>query len=176
MKQPIRFFSIGLIIASVILFIVMSFVDKPLATGNKLDIDEMITAIKDEGYHVLSASEYITLSTRNDQEDKDEETTENIDEKEEIKDKDIEDDKKEEEVEVEVEEPEVISYTLNVKPNMLGPEISEILEKNNIIKNADDFNRYLETEGYAPYIQLRESKLNSGMSHYEIAEAIARKK
>lgn len=187
MKQPIRYFSIGLITASIIMFIVVTLVDKPkTASPDELDINEMIASIKDKGYHVLSSSEYITLSTKNTQKDNEEneekpaadkEPNENK-AKDNEKDKDKNDEKKDEneandENDAEVE---VHSYTLNVKPNMLGPEISELLVKNKIIDNAEKFNRYLETEGYAEYIQLGKFKLNSDMSNYEIAEKIARKK
>ena len=73
------------------------------------------------------------------------------------------------------EEPNIHTYTLDVKPSMLGPEISELLEANKIIKDAEKFNRYLELEGYAPYIQLGKQKLTSDMSNFEIAEKIAKK-
>lgn len=178
MKQPVRFFAIGLITASITLFFVMFLIDKPeVATDNEMDIDEMIESISDQGYHVLSSSEYISLSAKNDSEG-------NMDEKEEIdeatenKDQDNEEQKTNNEANEEEpkEEDEVFKYTLKIKPNMLGPEISEILNDNKIIDDSDEFNRYLEKEGYAPYIQLGDFKLNSDMSHFEIAEAIARKR
>jgi len=57
---------------------------------------------------------------------------------------------------------------------MLGPTVSKLLLDHQIIDDAEKFNRYLEVEGYAPYIQIGEHELTSDMSYYEIAEKIAK--
>lgn len=179
MKQPIRYFSIGLLIASLIILIVVSYFDKSDDLANKGSVDEMIAALKDEGYHVLSSSEYITLTVASEAQDEDEaenETKEDDSQEQENTENDsevTEDNEVEEEQEEENAEA-VQKYTLTIEPNMLGPTISQLLADNNIIEDADEFNRYLEVEGYAPYLQLGEHDVSSDMSHYEIAQAIAR--
>lgn len=181
MKQPIRYFAIGLLTASLVLLIVMSFFDKPNADAEEQPVDQMIATLQKEGYHVLSSADYITLSINGEPKDTEKDKEENADKDKDTKkdkDKDKTDDKDadKETDQPEVEEPEVHKYTLTIEPNMLGPTISKLLKENKIIDNEDDFNRYLEKEGYAPYLQLGDHKLSSNMSNFELAEAIARKR
>src|SRR5690625_2709210 len=186
MKQPIRYFSIGVITATVILFITFSFFYQPnhSSSGNHSTSD-MIDQIEAEGYHVLTESEYITYSVNKDNQEQDNNDTENktskVDEEKNSNktDKDEnsqeeeskKEDKTEEKLE-ETEEPNVNTYTLIVEPNMLGPNISQLLLDHKIIDDAEKFNRYLEIEGYAPFIQIGEHKVSSDMTYYEIAEKI----
>lgn len=181
MKQPIRYFSIGLLTASFISLIVFVFFHQPRSQEN-LSIDDMISEIENEGYHVLTESDYITFSVNkdnngktNDDDQSKENSTQSKKEKDEKKknEKDKEKEKKEEEKDSK-EKEEIYTYTLVVEPNMLGPTISNLLHDHNIIDDAEEFNRYLEVEGYAPYIQIGEHKLSSDMTYYEIAETIAR--
>lgn len=181
MKQPIRYFAIGLFTASVVLLIIVSFIGKSDNDAIELPIEEMTEILQKEGYHVLSSAEYITLSMNNEPEiteneeekDSDQEKEKDEDKKEVDKDKDKD---KDQDKEDEPKESEVKKYKLIIEPNMLGPTISELLEEKNIIEDAEDFNRYLETEGYAEYIQLGEFELSSNMSNFEIAEKIAKKR
>lgn len=200
MKQPIRFFSIGLLIASVILFVV-HLLDDPSTTKSSTDglnTDEMIEQLEVEGFHVLSSSEYIKLTVDNDNQDddkedevKDKDNKKEKDEKKEkenSKDKDKQDDKKDQtndnasedndNVEKDTStnndnDEETITYTLSIEPNMLGPKISQLLQDNKIIDDAEEFNRYLELEGYAPYIQLGDYEVSNDMDFSELAKIIA---
>lgn len=210
MKQPIRFFSIGLLLASVIIAFVYLLEDSTAKTSNADDMntDEMIEALEVEGFHVLSSSEYIKLTVEKDSQNNNSEDNEaKNDSKDEInknnnekenkdtnnnssdtnKDKtqddktnsnDDDNDKPKDDSNDNKEnsnndDEEVITYTLSVESNMLGPDISQLLEENKIIDDAEAFNRYLELEGYAPYIQLGDHKVSSDMSHAELAEKIA---
>ena len=171
MKQQIRYFSIGLLTASLIMLIVVSFFDEKNINTNDSSVDEMTEALKNEGYHVLSSDDYISLTVNDSNEDKEDTDTEkDQDAKEDTESKDD----KDEQEDTQTDEEEVSTYTLTVEPNMLSPTISKLLEENKIIDNADDFNRYLETEGHAPYIQLGDHELSSDMSNSEIAKKIAR--
>jgi|SRR5690625_1334763 len=195
MKQPIRFFSIGLLIASVIILIVY-IIDDPAtiqSDENDLSTDEMIQALEVEGFHVLSSSEYIKLSvgdddaeqddTSNDKDDKDKDKGKNNKDsnKKDDKDKDQSDSTNKDADEDDdsdannddSDEEDTITYTLTISENMLGPDVSELLYDNKIIDDAEKFNRYLEVEGYAPYIQLGDHEVSSDMSFEEIAKIIA---
>lgn len=194
MKQPIRFFSMGLLTASLIILIVIYFFDDSVEHTSEGSVDEMIENLKDEGYHILSSSEYITLTVANktlddegnseeqdtDNDQNQEENTEDIGDEEDNSDNandeqdqnENSDDANNEQADEDNAE-DVYEYTLVIEPNMLGPTISELLVDHNIIDDAEEFNRYLEIEGYAPYLQLGEHDLSSDMSSYEIAEAIA---
>jgi len=162
MKQPMRYFSIGLLTASVILLLAFYFFDNLTASTEDLPAEEMIEAIKADGYHVVSEKEYIALSVNDEDDNK-------ANDKKENKDKNEDDtDKKQE------EESDKKTYTINIKSGMLPSEISEILAENDIIKDADKFDQYLEKEEYSPYIQLGKHKLNSEMSTKEVAEALTK--
>lgn len=200
MKQPIRFFSIGLLIASVIMIIVY-IIDDPStiqSDENDLNTDDMIQALEVEGFHVLSSSDYIKLSVGDDDTDQDDTSTDKDDkdkgknknnkdsDKKDDKDKDQSDDDEPDNADKDADEEDdsdtnkddsdeedTLTYTLTVAENMLGPEVSELLYDNKIIDDSEEFNRYLEVEGYAPYIQLGDHDVSSDMSFEELAEEIA---
>jgi len=181
MKQPIRYFSIGLLTATIISLITFLFLYEPTSDGTDFSIDELITEIEKEGFYVLTESEYISYAVQKDQlkdNNDDEDEQESEDNSNDVVENDENDTSNEnngeENDENSAETEEVFTYTLVVEPNMLGPTVSQLLLDNNIIDDADAFNRYLEEEGYAPYIQIGEHKLSSDMSFYEIAETIAR--
>src|SRR5690625_2718167 len=90
MKQPMRYFSIGLLTASVILLLAFYFFDNSTTSTDDLPVEEMIEAIKADGYHVVSEKEYIALSVNDEDDNK-------ANDKKEDKDKNEEDKKQEEE-------------------------------------------------------------------------------
>lgn len=158
MKQPIRYFAIGLLTASVILLLAFYFFDQSKPKAEDLSIDEIKEAIKVDGYRVVTEAEYISLSVN------DEEKNEKDDQKEKKEDADKKKDDK----------PEKETYTINIKSGMLPSEISEILAKNNVIKDADEFDQYLEKNEYSKYIQLGKHKLTHDMSNEEAAKALTK--
>lgn len=186
MKQPLRYFSIGLLTASVILFVFYQFLGSKELTEEE-SIDEMIANIETEGFRVIPESEYIALSVfkheddkeqSDNDEDKDEsknkekEITEQKKEKKESDKKDDKASEKEEDKKEKKEKKKAESYTLTIKENMMPSTISELLAENKIIKDATKFSQFLEDEGYSPRVQIGKHKLNSDMSHREIAEEL----
>lgn len=167
MKQPIRFFAYGLLTASIIIIIFINFFQSD--SEAMPSTDEMIEVIKEEGYHVITQEEYISLSVKADANG--EEVADEEKPKDEAKDKKEKEQNKDES---EPNEDDIHTYTLTVKENMLGPDISKLLAENKIIKDADEFTKYIDKKGYAPYIQLGDHKLTSEMNHYEIAETITK--
>src|SRR5690625_5656789 len=75
MKQPIRYFAIGLLTASLLLFIAYYFF-KPDAQTATESVDDMIIAIEDEGYRVVTESEYISLAVSDEASDEQSENEE----------------------------------------------------------------------------------------------------
>src|SRR5690625_2276658 len=153
MKQPIRFFATGLLTATLLLFIIYLMVEKP-QTDNQLTIDDMIKEVEDEGFHVLTKSEYITYSVEKNQnvakqnedensdsdpedhingENKEKEAKEKNEEEKEKKETDKKEDKSSEK---EKEDSKEYKYTLTIEENMLGPTISDLLVEHNIIDDA----------------------------------------
>ena len=88
MKQPIRYFSIGLLSSTVILMLFFLFLEDQQGSVEDVPVESLIDAVKAQGYHVLSEDEYISLSVtgKNENEDKQKEAeaeTQNYDESEE---------------------------------------------------------------------------------------------
>lgn len=175
MRQPIRYFSIGLFTASVITLAFSFFTDENEAKS--LSLDEMITAIQDDGYRVISESDYISLAVNGSEDEGEKKKEEKKENKEKEKDEakaNEKKDKKKDKQDKEKEEEEVFTYTLHVKPDMVAPTIAELLVENKIIDDAASLSKYLEDEGYSKYIQLGKHKLSSDMSKKEIAEEITK--
>lgn len=174
MKEPIRYFALGLITASIILFIVMMLNNNPMTQKDvELDTNEMIDIIKKEGYHVLTSSEYIKITTKNDiHEDEEINIETNNQEAEDKKQKDNNTNKDSEKK----KELEINSYTIVIKDKMAATKISELLEKNKIITDAKTFSTYLEKEKLIPLIKPGKYDLKSDMNHSEIAKNITEKK
>src|SRR5699024_7319940 len=153
MKQPIRYFSIGLIVAGLALFVVYSYFDKPQAKMDEIDVDTLISMVKDNGYHVMEESEYIRLSViqgnsdeENDDDELDEDKTQDKDtdkekDEDEDKDKDKDNDKdkdkdkdkgKDKDKDKDKDESTKTTYTIDIQPDMLPSDVSNLLEKEKI--------------------------------------------
>jgi hypothetical protein len=158
------------------------------AQTKELTVDEMVPLVEEEGYRIISEEDYISLSVKNDnisgnEEEAEEETEESTDDSEDSEDNaDEEDNNREdndsdgesEEEEENEEEEEITTYTLNIESGMTTSEFSSLLEDNDIIDDAAEFNRYIEDEDYSQRVQIGEFELTSDMSMYEVAEAITR--
>ncbi|TRM12714.1 endolytic transglycosylase MltG [Lentibacillus cibarius] len=155
MKQPIRFFALGLLTAGIICLVAFYLFDanqeKP-----ELSTKEMVKKVESEGYHVLTESEYISVSVQSDEADTD--SNDNNNEQNSRSDDTTENNSE--------------TYTLTVESGMTPSNISETLAQNNIIDDADEFTQYMENEGYSKLVQLGEFKLTSAMSRHDIAEVI----
>lgn len=200
MKYPIRYFSIGLFTASLIVLIGYILAE-PKSTKIDETVDGMIESVEKEGYRVITESEYISLATsknelnaikkeQDDSSNKNDQTTDQEknaseedkspkkDDKKDDETKDNEEksdknnDEKNKEDNKDKDKNKTVKYTLVVEQNMVPSEISKTLEKEKIIKDALDFNQYMESNNYSPYLQIGEFELTSDMSHKEIAKAI----
>lgn len=191
MKQPVRVFAIGLLTAGVIMLGVYFFSNGNIQTADNLSDEELVTLIEEKGYHVLSDSEYIALSvdeqgaTDSQTPQKEEQPTTKAKAAEKTNDKKNKDKQKEadnkrenndrEDKEKDKEDKEKNkTYTLKIKSGMPSSDISDLLEENDIIDDASEFNKYLEKHNYSEKVQLGKFKVSSDMSLYEIAEAITK--
>jgi E3 ubiquitin-protein ligase DOA10 len=155
------------------------------AQTTELTVDEMVPLVEEEGYRIITEEDYISLSLRNDNssanDEEEEEGTEQADESEEdaeeedyTEENDSNEESDEEENEEMEEEEEITTYTLNIEPGMTSSEFSSLLEENNIVEDASEFNQYIEDEDYSLRVQIGEFELTSDMTIYEIAEEITR--
>ncbi|HLS36167.1 MAG TPA: hypothetical protein VK061_08015 [Bacillota bacterium] len=190
MKLPLRFFGIGLLTASLVFALSLYFFKDKNSSLESESIENIAEFLEDKGYHVISQEDYIAYSVyeqkqqeqANDEENNDNDNNEDdINENDENNTNDNEENNNDsnennedsdDESDDDSNEKEVYTYTLTVEENMLAPDISRLLENNNIIEDARDFTDYLEDEDYSRYIQLGEHKLSSDMTYNELAEKI----
>lgn len=190
MKLPIRYFAIGILTASLVITISLYFFDNSTSDLEDESIENITSFLENEGYRVITEDEYISYSVNgNDEhnEDDQEETKEKKsegknqrdDQKEEVDEQKSSDDQSDKEKDEKKDEPKedkkkekIHKYTLTIEPNMLAPEVGELLVNNKIIDSANDFVEYLEEKGYSQYIQLGKHEVTSKMDFYELAETI----
>ncbi|MBU8789861.1 endolytic transglycosylase MltG [Oceanobacillus caeni] len=183
MKQLVRFFSLGLLTAGIIMLGVVLISDNK--KENNLSAEELIPVIEEEGYHVVSNDEYIAMTVnpnenkpeqnsdeadKNSDKEKSEKKDESKDKEKEVNETDDEQAKKDEKEDK--KEDENKSYVLNVESGMPTSSISNILEENGIIDKASDFTKYLEKHDYSLKVKAKETKVTSDMSYYELAQAL----
>lgn len=176
MKITVRAFSLGLLTASLILFIIYLVTDESTQAVEELSVEELTEALEEKGYRTITEDEFISYSVYLDekqQEDKeaDGKKDQKSTKEEKSKEKDQEDAvEEEEEQEEENEEPKTISF--KVEPGFVSQDIGEILKDEDIIDDASEFVRYMEDNGYSSYIQIGTFKVNSDMTLKEIAETL----
>ncbi|WP_238018853.1 endolytic transglycosylase MltG [Oceanobacillus jordanicus] len=183
MKQSVRSFAIGLFTAGILLLGGIFFFGTGGEKVEDLAAEDLIDLVEQKGYYVLNKEEYIAASVGDESKtasaetnskeedaskDKEDEATENAEAKEENSD---ENDSEKAEKE---EEKEKTSYKLKIKEGMASSDISSVLENNDIIDDAGEFNEYLIDNDYHLKVQIGEYELTTGMSHYEVAEAITK--
>ena len=165
MKQFFRFFSLGLFVASLTIFIFYNYFDSPEVNPDDFKTEELIDLVEDDGYRVITEEEYITYTVNEDEEDL------NIDKSEDKQEKDENAEEKDENAE---DNDDPVKYTLEIKPNMMPHEVILLLEEKKIIKDAEKFADFMDKNDYSPYIQQGEFELTSDMSEEEIAKTITK--
>lgn len=164
MKQFFRFFSLGLFVASLTIFIFYNYFDEPEINPSDFSTDELIDLVEDDGYRVITEEEYITFTVNEDEEDL------NVDKNEDKQDKEDQDKDENEE-----DNNDIVKYTLEIKPDMMPHEVILLLEEKKIIKDAEKFADFMDKNDYSPYIQQGEFELTSDMSEEELAKKITNK-
>ncbi len=179
MKQPIRSFAFGLLSAGILLLVMFYFTNDPKNKTENMSTDDMIKSVEAKGYHVLTETEYISVSVNSDEnkkstdnssQTKEDQKDSTSDESQEAKAKKNTNEEKNDSTTE--EDNSTVTYTLTVESGMAPSTISGILAENNIIENQDNFTQYMEEEGYTTKVQLGDFELKSTMSHYELAEEL----
>lgn len=192
MKQSLRFFAIGLLTASVLLFGYYFLLDDTTKTTEELTVDELISSIEDEGYRVISESDYVAFSFFKEEEMKADNTDgkgkdkkPKKDDKEKDKDKgnkkdkdnkkDDENDANNDDTSDEKEkesDKDVITHTFTTDEGVVSQDIADILVDKKIIDDRQEFLNYLDDNGYSAKIQIGKFTVSSDMSFKELAEVI----
>lgn len=186
MKQTIRAFALGLFTASLIILVVLFATNGGKNTTSNLSTNEMITSLKNDGYRVMTESEYISLSVQYDEartEENEKKQAEHEEKRQEIEGetKDKKDDKaksqdkdKDKEKSKDKEKEDVRTVTIKVESGMPPSKISDRLESEGVIDDARKFDEYLEKNDYVKYIQLGEHKVETNMTQEEVAKALTK--
>lgn len=159
-KQSIRSFALGMLLTVSILGVYYYYIQEETVTDDiSMNIDNAKKLVKEEGYMILSESEYNDLRTK---------------QKELVKESPPTDTSKKTESTEDVKELEEESYkyTLKITRGMSISSISKLLEKHKIIENRKKFESFLTKNGYQTDIQVGAFKLNSDMSLKKIAKII----
>jgi|SRR5690625_3151923 len=178
MKQSIRFFSIGLLTASIVLLGFYFLFDNSKASSKDVPLEEMIEEIESTGHRVVTEKEFIAYTINNEdevnKEDSAKEKKESSDKKEEKKTDDTTDkkDKKEDKDKKDKEDDKKVKATITTDDGVVTQEIADKLVEENIIKDKErqEFLDYLDDNDYSPYIQIGKFKVDSDMSMKELAE------
>lgn len=182
MKITVRSFSLGLLTASIILFIMYFIIDDTSQAVDDLNVEELTAALEEKGYRAITEDEFISYSVyldeqqkkeneveKNNEEEKDEQETEKKpDENGEVEADAV----KENEQEEEEEQEEAKTITLKVEQGYVSQDIGKILKDEGFIDDEVEFVQYMEDNGYSSYIQIGTFKLKSDMSLKEIAETL----
>lgn len=192
MKQSVRSFAIGLFTAGILLLGGIFFFGTGGEKVEDLAAEDLIDLVEQKGYYVLNKEEYIAASVGDESKTASAETNskeENSEEESSNKEKDASKEQEDEATEKakeensdendsekaeKEEEKKKTSYTLKIEEGMASSDISSVLENNDIIDDAGEFNEYLIDNDYHLKVQIGEYELTTGMSHYEVAEAITK--
>ncbi|CAI9388681.1 endolytic transglycosylase MltG [Niallia sp. Sow4_A1] len=160
-KQSLRSFAIGMLLSASVIGSYYFYMEKNTHQDeNFLNTNDATTYLKKQGFIVLSNVEY-------------EELNKSIEEnKQEQAKSDTEANNKQEEAEKEAQE--TYSYTLKVKSGMSISTIAELLYKNKIVKDQEEFETYLIDNDYHTKIQVGSFRLTSEMSHKKIAVTLTK--
>ena len=184
MKQSIRFFSIGLLTASIVLLGFYFLFGNSKASSKDVPLEEMIEEIESTGHRVVTEKEFIAYTINNeekevDKEDSAKEKKESSDKKEikktddkaDKKDKKEDEDKKDKK-DKDKKDDKKVKATITTDDGVVTQEIADKLVDENIIKDKEkqEFLDYLDDNDYSPYIQIGKFKVDSEMSMKELAE------
>lgn len=178
MKISVRAFSLGLLTASVILFIMYLITDDSSQAIENLSVEELKSALEEKGFRTITEDEYISFSVYQDEKQKQANEKDKNSKKENVRDKqddknvkeDAKNDEEKEKKEEDKDKPKEIK--LKVEPGFVSQDIAKILKDEDIIDDTAKFVKYMEDNGYSPYIQIGTFTVNSDMSLKELAETL----
>src|SRR5690625_19864 len=196
MKITIRYFSIGLLTATIILLIMYIIIDDSGPAVENLTVEELSSALEEKGFRTITQDEFISYSVYldemkveevnktdslqdNEKSDRNKSKTEKsnsdkaTDKDKKEKDTDKQQDKNENTDNNKKEkdkDKEIKTATITVEQGNVSQHIGEKLEQEGIIKDAAEFTKYMEDNNYSSRIQIGSFKVKSDMSLKDLAE------
>lgn len=178
MRQPIRFFAIGLLLSAILLFVAFTLFDKSDENDTKakpqtISVEDMIEKIQTEGYRVMKEEQYIALTLASDETSQTEADKEDITEEPDETGPEFENNEAENtDTEEDIKNHETFTHTFTTNDNVVSQNIADILLDNKIIDDRRAFLEYLEKNDHMRYIQVGKFTVNSDMTYEEIAKVI----
>lgn len=182
MKQSIRFFSIGLLTASLVLLGFYYFLGDSKASVSNVPVEDMIAEIESNGHRVITEKEFISYTLNNEtkadtdekdaKDNKDNKQEKSSNEKSADNKKSSSKDKKKDNKKKEDDKDDIIKAKFTTKDGVVTQEVADILVDEKIIKDRQKFLKYMDDNGYSEYLQVGTFEVSSDMSMKELAEVI----
>lgn len=157
-----------------------------------LSVEELSSALEEKGYRTISQDDFISYSVYLDEQkakentEQDNKTTTKKTDKDNEKDSDKNTDEKKNEENTEQDmadkpdsdkrddkvEKSSKKVTINVEQGFVSQDIAKVLKDKGIIKDENKFIKYMEDNGYSPYIQIGKFTVNSDMDNKQLAETL----
>lgn len=154
-KRNTRAFALG-ILAAVCIIGIYYYLGTSKEKPAELNIDGAKALLADKGYIVLPKEKYQEMEKA-------------------IKEKKKETEAPQQAPVPQPKEEDIIhAYKLEIGAGMVSHDIASILEQNKIIDDANEFETYLEENGYSKRIQLGNFELTAGMTYKQIAKIITK--
>ncbi|MEK4301692.1 hypothetical protein MKY30_20230 [Oceanobacillus sp. FSL W8-0428] len=199
MKQHVRAFAVGLLTSGLLLLAIYIFGNQSSGSLEDMEPDELISALENQGYAVLTQDEYIAYSvnreaadevdsdgnaeddseadnesdSNNDSDENEDNNDENSNDEEGNENADEEDNNDEgNEDEESSEDSDVIDVEITLENGAPPSNISDALEDAGIIDDARDFNDFLEDNDLSGSVKPGTYEVDSEMSFDEIGDII----
>ncbi|MBY0122384.1 hypothetical protein [Bacillus sp. S/N-304-OC-R1] len=154
-KRNTRAFALGILVAVCIIGSYYYYVlDR--ATPDELNIVNAKDLLADQGYIILTKEKYQNMEEAIKEKNKEAKATQ------------------QDPATPQKEEDTIHAYKLEIAAGMVSHEIASLLEQKKIIDDANEFETYLEENGYSKRIQLGKFELTAGMSYKQIAKIITK--
>ncbi|WP_170158443.1 hypothetical protein [Aquisalibacillus elongatus] len=181
MKPIVQAFATGVLVSSLIILAVYMLsnpsqnVQDVAQEEETLIVEDAKKFLVDEGFSVIEDSEYDDLIREKQQLEK--EVSDFKEEQSKLKEElnEIEEESSSNEAEESESNNQPSSeseYLLSIESGMTSIDIAQNLETANIVDDADQFNNFLEDNGYSRLIQLGEYRISNDATYEEIAQII----
>lgn len=161
MKTNLRAFAVGIIFATGVMGVAYSIV-----SSDTLGESDVKAYAKENDMHLLTNEEYQELLPTIEEKPEEQKTEENPPAQDEQKPEDAE-------AEAEAEESNE-PFDVNIPDGMATYEVSELLEAEGVIKDADEFDAFLEDRDIATRVRAGTFTMKKNMSYEEAAGVLIR--
>lgn len=159
MKTNLRAFAVGIIFATGVMGVAYSIVSSDI-----LEESDVKAYAKENDMHLLTNEEYQELLPTIEEKPEEQKTEENPP---------AQDEQKPEDAEAEAEESNE-PFEVNIPDGMATYEVSELLEAEGVIKDADEFDAFLEDRDIATRVRAGTFTMKKNMSYEEAAGVLIR--